>query len=77
MVRSYIQNGCFIGFGHCLSISLGKMSGEPSSKPFCLELYEDKLVVVQIDIGQVWDLKYHYHLDFTNTVPTQVKLPHL
>ena len=31
--------------------------------------YEDKLIAIQIDIGQVWDLKYHYHLDLTNTVP--------
>ena len=37
----------------------------------------DKLVGVKIDIRQVWDLKYHYHLDFTNTVPSWAKLPRL
>ena len=39
--------------------------------------YGDKLVAVQMDIGWVWDPKYHYHLDLTNTVPIWVKLPHL
>ena len=27
-----------------------------------------------MDIGLVWDPKYHYHLDLTNTVPIQEKL---
>ena len=39
--------------------------------------WEDKLSAVQTDIGRVWDSKYHYHLDLTNTVPIQVKLPRL
>ena len=38
---------------------------------------KDKLAAVQTDIRRVWDPKYHYHLDLTNTVPIQVKLPHL
>ena len=36
-----------------------------------------QVAAVQIDIGWVWDLKYHYHLNLTNTVPIQAKLPHL
>ena len=43
----------------------------------CLLPWEDKLVAVQMDIGRVWDPKYHYHLDLTNAVPIQKKLPHL
>ena len=39
--------------------------------------WEDKLAAIQIDIGWVWDPKYHYHLDLTNAVPIQEKLPHL
>ena len=39
--------------------------------------WEDKFAAVQTDIGQVWDPKYHYHLDPTNTMPIQAKLPHL
>ena len=30
-----------------------------------------------MDIGRVWDPKYHYHLDLTNTVPIPAKPPHL
>ena len=30
-----------------------------------------------MDIGWVWDPKYHYRLDLTNTVPIWVKPPHL
>ena len=30
-----------------------------------------------MDIGRVWDPKYHYCLDFINTVPIQAKPPHL
>ena len=37
--------------------------------------WEDKLVAVQMDIGWVWDPKYHYHLDLTNAVPIRVKPP--
>ena len=39
--------------------------------------WEDKLAAVQTNIGWIWDLKYHYCLDLTNTVPIQVKPPHL
>ena len=39
--------------------------------------WEDKLVAIHMDIGRVWDLKYHYHLDLTNAVPIQAKPPHL
>ena len=39
--------------------------------------YEDKLAAIYTDIGQVWDPKYHYHLDLTNTVPIWERLPHL
>ena len=37
--------------------------------------WEDKLAAVQMDIGRVWDLKYHYCLDLTNAVPIRVKPP--
>ena len=30
-----------------------------------------------MDIGWVWDPKYHYHLDLNNTVPIRAKPPHL
>ena len=30
-----------------------------------------------MDTSWVWDEKYHYRLDFTNTIPLQAKLPHL
>ena len=43
----------------------------------CLLPWEDKLAAVQIDIGWVWDPKYHYHLDLTNAVPIQAKPPNL
>ena len=39
--------------------------------------WEDKLAAVQMDIGRVWDPKYHYHLDLTNAVPIRAKPPHL
>ena len=39
--------------------------------------WEDKLAAVQMDIGQVWDPKYHYRLDLTNTVPIWAKPPRL
>ena len=38
---------------------------------------EDKLAAIQMAIGQIWDLIYYYHLDLANTVPIQVKPPHL
>ena len=37
--------------------------------------WEDKLMAVQIEIRWVWDPKYHYHLDLTNTVPIWAKPP--
>ena len=43
----------------------------------CLLPWEDKLVAIQMDIGQVWDPKYHYHLDLTNAVPIWVEPPYL
>ena len=43
----------------------------------CLLPWEEKLAAVQIDIGCVWDPKYYYRLDLTNTMPIQVKPPHL
>ena len=43
----------------------------------CLLPCEDKLAVIQIDIGWVWYPKYYYRLDLTNTVPIWVKPPHL
>ena len=30
-----------------------------------------------MDIGWVWDPKYHYYLDLPNTVPIWAKLPRL
>ena len=45
---------------------------------FCRLLpWEDKLAAVKMDIGRVWDPKYHYRLDLTNTVPIRAKPPHL
>ena len=51
--------------------------GEAAWRTFlhCFLPWEDKLVAVQMDIGQVWDPKYHYHLDLTNTVPIWAKPP--
>ena len=53
--------------------------GEATQHAFLHHLLpcEDKLAAVQTDIGQVWDPKYHYHLDLTSTVPVWAKLPHL
>ena len=34
---------------------------------------EDKFAVIQTNIVWVWDPKYHYHLDLTNTVSIWVK----
>ena len=39
--------------------------------------WEDKLAAIQMDIGWVWDPKYHYHLDLTNAMPIWAKPPHL
>ena len=35
------------------------------------------LAAIQINIGRVWDLKYHYCMDLTNAMPIQAKTPHL
>ena len=37
--------------------------------------WEDQLAAVQVDIGWVWDPKYHYRLNLTNAVPIQAKPP--
>ena len=57
----------------------GDKVGEAAWRTFLHHLlpWEDKLVAVQMDIGWVWDPNYHYCLDLTNTVPIQVKPPHL
>ena len=34
-------------------------------------------MAIQMDIGWLWGPKYHYHLDPTNAMPIQVKLPRL
>ena len=34
-------------------------------------------MIVQIDIGWVWDPNYHYGLDLTNLVTIRAKPPHL
>ena len=39
--------------------------------------WEDKFAAVQMDIWQVWDPKYHYHLNLTNDMPIWAKLPRL
>ena len=39
--------------------------------------WEDKLAAIQMDIGWVWDLKYHYRLDLTNAMPIRAKPPRL
>ena len=43
----------------------------------CLLPWEDKLAAVQMDIGWVWDPKYHYRLDLTNAMPIRAKPPRL
>ena len=37
--------------------------------------WEDKLAAVQMDIGWVWDPKYHYLLDLTKAMPIRAKPP--
>ena len=77
MVRSSLQDGLFAGFRHFPSASLGTQLMKPHGTLFCAICCpcEDKLVAIQMDIRWVWDPKYHYHLDLTNTVPIQAKLP--
>ena len=75
MVRSSLQIGHYTGFGHFLNASLGIQLVKPRSTTSCHLLpCEDKLAAIWMDIGLVWDPKYHYHLDLTNTVPIQEKL---
>ena len=71
-----------MGSSQVLALSkyqFGDTVGEAMQCAFLCHLLpcEDKLAAVQIDIGWVWDPKYHYHLDLTNTVPIWVKPPHL
>ena len=53
--------------------------GEATWRTFLCHLlpWEDKLAAVQMDIGQVWDPKYHYRLDLTNAMPIWAKPSHL
>ena len=57
----------------------GDTVDEATRRAFLCHLlpWEDKLAAVQMDIGRVWDPKYHYHLDLTNAMPIWAKLPHL
>ena len=79
MVRSSLQNGLFTGFRALSKCQFGDTVDETAWHAFLHHLlpWEDKLVAVQTDIRWVWDPKYHYHLDLTNAVPIQAKLPHL
>ena len=76
MVRSSLWNGLYAGIGHFLNASLGTQL-MAAWRTFLRHLlpWEDKLAAVQTDIRWVWDPKYHYCLDLTNTVPIQVKPP--
>ena len=69
-------------WAHCRFWALSKCQfedtvNEATQHAFLCHLLpcEDKLAAIQTDIGQVWDPKYHYHLDLTNTVPIWAKLP--
>ena len=77
MVRSSLQIGHLAGFGCFLSASLGTQLVKPCGAPSCATCLpcEDKLVAIQMNIGWVWDPKYHYHLDLTNTVPSGQSRP--
>ena len=57
----------------------GDTVGEAARRAFLrrLLLYKDQLAAIQMDIGQVWDPKYDYHLDLTNAVPIRAKPPRL
>ena len=57
----------------------GDTVGEAAWRAFLHRLlpWEDQLVAVQMDIGWVWDPKYHYRLDLTNAVPIWAKPPRL
>ena len=67
------------GYQALSKCQFGDTVGEATWHAFLRRLlpWEDKLVAVQMDIGRVWDPKYHYHLDLTNAVPIRVKPPHL
>ena len=34
-------------------------------------------MAIKMDIGWIWDPKYHYHLNLTNTMHIWAKPPHL
>ena len=55
----------------------GDTVGEAARHAFLCRLltWEDQLAAIQMDIGWVWDPKYHYHLDLTNAVPIWAKPP--
>ena len=58
---------------------LGDTVGEATQCAFLHRLlpWEDKLAAIQMDIRRVWDPKYHYCLDLTNTVAIGAKPPRL
>ena len=55
----------------------GDTVGEATQRAFLCHLipWEEKLAAIQMDIGWVWDPKYHYCLDLTNAVPIWAKPP--
>ena len=55
----------------------GDTVGEAARHAFLRRLlpWEDQLAAVQMDIGRVWDPKYHYRLDLTNAMPIRAKPP--
>ena len=65
--------------GTLYKCQFGDTIGEAMWHTFLCRLLpcEDKLGAIQMDIGWVWDPKYHYYLVLTNTMPIWVKLPHL
>ena len=79
MERSSLLNGLFTGIGHYPNASLGTQLVRLQGAPFCAVCYLGKtsLQPSRLDIGRVWDPKYHYRLDLTNAVPIRVKPPRL
>ena len=57
----------------------GETVGEAAWHAFLYHLLpcEDKHAAAQMDITQLWDPKFHLHLDLINTVPIREKLPFL
>ena len=55
----------------------GDTVGEAARRTFLCRLlpYKDQLAAIQMDIGRVWDPKYHYRLDLTNAVAIRAKPP--